>query len=44
MNVALIVVVVLLALSAVCQAMGRGEAVLLTLWAIAVTLLCSVHI
>ncbi len=44
MSVCLIVVVVLLVLSAASQAAGRGEAVLLALWAIAAILLCGVHI
>ncbi len=44
MNICLIIVIVLLALSAVVQAIGRGEAVLLALWAIALILLCGVHI
>ncbi len=44
MSIALILVIILLVLSVVSQAMNRGEAVLLTLWAIAVILLCNVHI
>jgi hypothetical protein len=44
MGIALILVIILLVLSVVSQVMGRGESVLLTLWAIAVILLCNVHI
>ncbi len=44
MNICLIVVIILLILSVVSQALARGEAVLLTLWAIALILLCGVHI
>jgi hypothetical protein len=44
MTVALIIVIILLVMSAISQAIGRGEAVLLTLWAIAIILLCNVHL
>ena len=44
MSAALVVVIVLLALSVTAVLMMRGEAVVLALWAIAVILLCSVHL
>ena len=44
MSAALVIVIVLLALSVTGTLMGRGESVVIALWAIAVILLCSVHL